>query len=74
MKLSRLFLMVLMTSTFALIGCGDDGGQSASEVCDACDNQNLKGACETAYNTCINVDRGGSEECVAAGLLACGAV
>ena len=72
MKLYRLFLIVLMTSAFALIGCGDNGGQSASEVCDACDNQNLKGACESTYNNCINVDRGGSEECAALGLAACG--
>lgn len=72
MKLYRLFLIVLMTSAFALIGCGDNGGQSASEVCDACDNQNLKGACESTYNNCINVDRGGSEECAVLGLAACG--
>ena len=72
MKLYRGFLMVLMASTFAVIGCDSSGGQSASEVCDACDNQSLKGVCETAYNTCINVDRGGHEECVVVALAACG--
>ena len=71
MKLYRVFLIALMTSAFAVVGCGDSG-QSASEVCDACDNLNLKGACESAYNTCRNVDRGGYEECVALGLAACG--
>ena len=73
MKLRRVFMIALMTSAFAVVGCGDSGsGQSASEVCDACDNSNLKGACESAYNTCRNVDRGSQEECVVIGLAACG--
>ena len=72
MKLYRGFLMVLMASTFAVIGCDSSGGQSASEVCDACDNQNLKAACETAFNACINIDGGGHEECVVIALAACG--
>jgi len=72
MKLHRVFLIAFLTSAFAVLGCGDDGGQSASDVCDACDNSNLKGACESAYNTCRNVDAGGHEECVVIGLAACG--
>ena len=71
MKLYRVFLIALMTSAFAVVGCGDSG-QSASEVCDACDNSNFKGACESAYNTCRNVDRGSQDECVVIGLAACG--
>lgn len=71
MKLSRVFVIALMIGAFAVLGCGDSG-QSASEVCDACEVSSLRGACESAFNTCINVDRGGHEECVAAGLLACG--
>ena len=61
MKLYRVFLIALMTSAFAVVGCGDSGGggQSASEVRDACDNSNLKGACESAYNTCVAADPGG---------------
>jgi len=72
MKLHRVFLIAFLTSAFAVLGCGDDGGQSASAVCDACDNSNLRGACESTYNNCINVDRGGHEECAALGLAACG--
>ena len=72
MKLRRVFMIALMTSAFAVVGCDSDSGQSASEVCDACDNSNLKGACESAYNTCRNVDSGGQEECVIIGLAACG--
>lgn len=47
MKLHRVFLIAFLTSAFAVLGCGDDGGQSASAVCDACDNSNLRGACES---------------------------
>ena len=60
-----------MTSAFAVVGCGDSG-QSASEVCDACEISDLRGACESAYNTCRNVDRGSQDECVVIGLAACG--
>ena len=72
MKLYKVFLIALVASSFAVLGCGDGGGQSASEVCDACDNQNLRGACEATYNACINVDRGGSEECAVLALADCG--
>ena len=69
--LARLALVpVLVFAT--VLGCGDDGAQSASEVCQACDNQDLRGACESTYDNCLNVDRGGSEECTALGLAACG--
>ena len=74
MKLHRVFLIAFLTSAFAVLGCGDDGGQSASDVCDACDNSNLKGVCESTYNTCIAADPGANveEKCAAAGLAACG--
>ena len=74
MKLRKVFMIALMTGAFAVVGCDSDSnsGQSASEVCDACDVSNLKGACESAYNTCRNVDSGGQEECVIIGLAACG--
>ena len=68
MKLHRVFLIALMTSAFAVVGCGDS---SASEVCKACDNSNLRAACEATYNNCINVDRGGHEECKALALADC---
>jgi len=71
MKLSRIFLMAVLVSALGVIGCGDSG-QSASEVCEACDNQNLRAACETTYDNCINIDRGSSEECVVLALAACG--
>ena len=74
MKLHRVFLIAFLTSAFAVLGCGDSGSKSASEVCDACGNSNLKGACESAYNTCVAADPGGNvqEKCTAAGLAACG--
>ena len=72
MKLSKLFLMAVLVGTFAVIGCDSSSGGSASEVCDACDNQSLKGVCESTYNTCLNVDGGGHEECVVIALATCG--
>jgi uncharacterized protein YgiB involved in biofilm formation len=75
MKLHRLFLVALMASAFAIVGCGDNnGGGDASSVCDACDADALKPSCETAYNVCIQEDVLSAEDCVAAGLLACGVV
>jgi len=72
MKLGKLILISAFAGALSVLGCGDDGGQSASEVCNACDNSALRGACESTYNNCINVDRGGHEECAALGLAACG--
>ena len=72
MKLHRIFLVALMASAFAVVGCGDDGGGDASSVCDACDADALKPNCETVYNVCIQDDAGSAEDCAAAGLLACG--
>jgi hypothetical protein len=71
MKLYRVFLIALMTSAFAVVGCGDSG-QSASDVCDACDNDAQEGQCESTYNRCINVDQGGHDECVVLALADCG--
>lgn len=70
MKLYRVFLIVLMTSAFAVVGCGDSG-QSASDVCDACNVQAKRGDCERVYNLCIEDDAGSQEDCVAAGLASC---
>ena len=72
MKLSGLILVSAFAGALSVLGCGDDGARSASEVCQACDNQDLRGACESTYDNCLNVDRGGSEECTALGLAACG--
>ena len=71
MKLYRVFLIALMTSAFAVLGCGDNG-QSASEVCDACDVPALRGECESFFNTCIAADPGSSEECIPTALARCG--
>ena len=73
MKLSKLFLIALLSSTFALLGC-DSSSSNASSVCDACDNSALKGACESVYNVCIQDDAGSAEDCAIAALLACGVV
>ena len=73
MKLSKLFLIALLSSTFALLGC-DSGSGDASSVCDACDSSALKGTCETVYNACIQDDAGSAEDCAVAALLTCGVV
>ncbi len=69
MKLHRFFLIALMTSAFALVGCGDGGGQSASEVCDSCENQSDKPVCEATYNQCKNLPN--LDECIAGSLALC---
>ena len=71
MKLYRVFSIVFLTSAFAVVGCGDSG-QSVSDVCKACDNDAQRGECEATYNTCINVDKGGHEECRVLALADCG--
>jgi hypothetical protein len=71
MKLYRVFLIALMTSAFAVVGCGDSG-QSASDVCKACDNDAQRGECESTYNRCVNVDKGDDEECKVLALADCG--
>ena len=65
MKLHRVFLIALMTSVFALAGCGD----SASDVCDDCENQSDKPLCETAYNQCKDLPN--QDECVLGSLALC---
>ena len=70
MKLHRVFLIALMTSAFAVVGCGDSN--DASSVCKACDNDAQRGECESTYNRCINVDQGGHEECKVLALADCG--
>ena len=71
MKLSTLILISAFAGALSVLGC-DSNSQSASEVCNACDSSALRGACESAYNNCVNVDRGGHEECAALALAACG--
>lgn len=74
MKLYRVFLIALMTSTFAVVGCGDSG-QSASEVCNACKVEALRGECEEVFNLCVATgDVGPHDDCAAAGLFACSVV
>ena len=70
MKLYRVFLIVLMTSAFAVVGCGDSA-QSASDVCARCNVDAKRGDCERTYNLCIQDDLGSQEDCVAAGLAVC---
>ena len=74
MKLYKVFLIVLMTSAFAVLGCGDSGGsESASSVCSACDAQDRIPACEERYDECRALDRAG-EECAVVALEQCGAL
>jgi len=74
MRLNRLFWIALVTATFAVVGCGDNNNNNASDVCNGCDNQSLRGACERTYNLCIQDDLGGEEDCAVAALLTCGVV
>ena len=69
MKLHRVFLIALMTSVFAVAGCGD--GQSASSVCGACDVPDRTSACETRYNNCIAAEPNDQEECAVVALEQC---
>ena len=57
MKLYKVFMIVLMTSAFAVVGCGDSGGESA---CAPCETETLRDACEIDYNECIQ--GGGSQD------------
>jgi hypothetical protein len=73
MKLHRVFLIALMTSVFAVVGCGDSGGNAGNACsgarCQA--NDVLRGTCEAEYNDCIA--RGVNEgECVVAAEAICG--
>jgi hypothetical protein len=74
MKLHRVFLIALMASAFAVAGCGDSGGQSASSVCGACDLPDRAPACESRYNTCIAAEPNDQEECALLALEQCGAL
>ena len=72
MELSRLILISAFAGALSVLGCGDSGGGSASDVCDACEVSSLRGECESFYNVCIAEDVGGSEECVVGALARCG--
>jgi hypothetical protein len=72
MKLHRVFLIALMTSAFAVLGCGG-GSESASSVCSACDAPDRIPACEQRYDECRALDRAG-EECAVVALEQCGAL
>ena len=74
MKLYKVFMIVLMTSAFAVVGCGDGGGsESASSVCSACDAPDRIPECEQRYDACRAEDRAG-EECALLALEQCGAL
>ena len=57
MKLHRVFLIALMTSVFAVAGCGGSG--DASNACASCPEARRE-VCEIDYNDCIQV--GGTQE------------
>ena len=77
MKLHRVFLIGLMTSVFAVVGCNDDGGGGnagnacSGPICQA--NDVLRGTCEAEFNDCIerNINE---EECLLAAEVICGGV
>jgi len=84
----RLFLIALLTSAFAVIGCGDDnggsstggsngnGGGDASEACSGplCQASDASRAgCELAFNQCAETGVN-VEECFAAAAIICGEI
>ena len=80
MKLSRLFMIALLTGTLGVIGCGDDpapsngtgGTPSNGGVCDSCENQSDIPLCENAYNQCKDLPN--QDECVLGSLALCSAL
>jgi hypothetical protein len=83
MKLHRVFLIALMTSVFAVVGCGDDaasggngGNGDASTACSTCDAPDRIPQCEERYDACVAADPGGNvqEKCTLAALEECGAL
>jgi hypothetical protein len=82
MKLHRVFLIALMTSVFAVVGCGDDaesggnGNGDASTACSTCDAQDRIPQCEQRYDSCIaNPPSGNAQEkCTVIALEECGAL
>jgi hypothetical protein len=80
MKLHRVFLIALMTSALAVVGCGDDpesgGNGDASTACSTCDAPDRIPQCEERYDTCVAADPGGNvqEKCTLAALEECGAL
>ena len=60
MKLYRVFLIVLMTSAFAVVGCGDSN--DAKSACATCETEARRDACEIDYNECIQAGLG-KESC-----------
>ena len=89
MKLSRLFLIAVLTTTFAVVGCGDSGGGgaagsngdgngdgSASEACSGplCEASNAsRPACEAGFNQCAQTGVN-IEECYLAAEIICGEI
>jgi hypothetical protein len=73
MKLYKVVLIALMTSAFAVLGCGDGGGD-AGQACSGvrCQNNSaLRQACEEEFNECV--ERGvNTEECFLGAAAACG--
>lgn len=68
MKLHRLFLMALLTTTFAVLGCGDSGGSGNGGAGAACDgplcqaSEASRTLCVTTYNECV-AEGGSAEAC-----------
>ena len=67
MKLYRVFLIALMTSAFAVLGCGDSN--DAKSACAACEEAR-RNVCENDYNECIRAG-GGKDDCQEAVALDC---
>ena len=61
MTFRKLIAIASMLAAFSIAGCGD----SANNVCDNCDLQDQRSACESVYNDCMAGD------CEARALAAC---
>jgi hypothetical protein len=67
MNLYKVFLIVLMTSAFAVVGCGDSN--DAKSACAAC-AEARRDICENDYNECIQAGLG-KENCQEAAAADC---
>ena len=81
MKLWKFFLIALMAGSLAVSSCSEDettepgSSNDPNVLCDrdlCAENDALKNECIERYNTCINVDEGSHDECIALALGVCG--
>lgn len=68
MTVRKMVSIASLLGALSLVGCGD----SANQVCDECQVQDLRGECEEFYNVCIQDDAGEPDDCAVGALAQCG--